>query len=173
MEPKYILSLPRWDLQACLMQESRQRNGIERGPLWTCRVHRRHLHKGYPIVLPYPGQYSAVYPIPITLLSCFWCWFLELCIWTNAYFAKAQMVHSCVEFRYISHLFTLYISFHCRWEERQLNHKRGISKYKFSSNLKCDFIFKFCHRHSTSRILLPALKSVKIMQIFGYRLNYC
>jgi len=32
------------------IQESRQRNGIER----KCRVHRRHLHKRYPIVLPYP-----------------------------------------------------------------------------------------------------------------------
>ena len=30
------------------------RRKIERGPLWTCRVHRRQLHKGYPIVLPYP-----------------------------------------------------------------------------------------------------------------------
>ena len=35
-------------------QESRQRNRIVRGPLWMCRVHRRQLHRGYPIVLPYP-----------------------------------------------------------------------------------------------------------------------
>ena len=26
----------------------------ERGPLRTCRVHRRHLHRGYPNFLPYP-----------------------------------------------------------------------------------------------------------------------
>ena len=30
------------------------RRKIERGPLWTCRVHRRQLHRGYPIFLPYP-----------------------------------------------------------------------------------------------------------------------
>ena len=30
------------------------RRKIERGPLWTCRVHRRQLHRGYPIILPYP-----------------------------------------------------------------------------------------------------------------------
>ena len=30
------------------------RRKIESGPLRTCRVHRRHLHRGYPIVLPYP-----------------------------------------------------------------------------------------------------------------------
>ena len=37
-----------------LFQESRQRNRLESGPLWTCRVHRRQLHRGYPIVLPCP-----------------------------------------------------------------------------------------------------------------------
>ena len=31
-----------------------RRRKIERGPLRTCRVHRRHLHRGYPIFLPYP-----------------------------------------------------------------------------------------------------------------------
>ena len=30
------------------------RRKIERGPLRTCRVHRRHLHRSYPIFLPYP-----------------------------------------------------------------------------------------------------------------------
>ena len=30
------------------------RRKIERGPLWTCRVHRRQLHRSYPIFLPYP-----------------------------------------------------------------------------------------------------------------------
>ena len=34
--------------------EALGRRKIERGPLWTCRVHRRQLHRGYPIVLPYP-----------------------------------------------------------------------------------------------------------------------
>ena len=31
-------------------QESRQRNRIVNQPLWTCRVHRKQFHKGYPIV---------------------------------------------------------------------------------------------------------------------------
>ena len=30
------------------------RRKIERGPLWTCRVHRRQLHRGYPMRRKYP-----------------------------------------------------------------------------------------------------------------------
>ena len=32
-------------------QESRQKNSIVRRPMWTCWVHRRHLHRGNPIVI--------------------------------------------------------------------------------------------------------------------------
>ena len=46
------------------------RRKIERGPLWTCRVHRRHLHRGYPIVLPYPRAilYGLSYSYTSTFL---------------------------------------------------------------------------------------------------------
>ena len=51
-------------------QEFRQRNGTEHGPLWTCRVHRRHLHRSYPIVLPYPKAIlcGLSYSYPSTFL---------------------------------------------------------------------------------------------------------
>ena len=44
-----------------------RRRKIERGPLRTCRVHRRHLHRGYlatPIFCLTPRQCSALYLSP-------------------------------------------------------------------------------------------------------------
>ena len=47
------------------------RRKIERGPLWTCRVHRRQLHRGYPIFLPYPKAiiYGLSHSYTSTFLS--------------------------------------------------------------------------------------------------------
>ena len=52
-----------------------RRRKIERGPLRTCIVHRRHLHRSYPIFLPYPR------PILSGLSHSYTSTFLRLLTW--------------------------------------------------------------------------------------------